>query len=71
MSLQNSKRLQPEQLRWCCDLSQFNFTTTADLPDLLDAVGQERALRSIEFGLGVKENGFNLYISGETGTGWT
>jgi predicted ATP-dependent protease len=71
MSLQNIKRLQPEQLRWCCDLSQFNFTTTADLPDLLDAVGQERALRSIEFGLGVKENGFNLYISGETGTGRT
>ncbi len=64
-------RLSQEKLRWTCDPKQFDFTTTADLPDLVDAVGQERALRSIEFGLGVKETGFNLYISGQTGTGRT
>ncbi len=64
-------RLQAEKLRWSCEPEQFEFDTTADLPDLVDAVGQERALRSIEFGLGVKETGFNLYISGETGTGRT
>ena len=64
-------RLSQEKLRWTCDPEQFDFCTTADLPDLVDAVGQERALRSIEFGLGVKETGFNLYISGQTGTGRT
>lgn len=67
----NRFRLNPEQLRWHCPPEQLQFETTADLPDLMDAVGQERALRSLEFGLGVQENGFNLYISGETGTGRT
>lgn len=64
-------RLPVEKLRWTCDPDQFEFDTTADLPELADAVGQDRALRSIEFGLGVRETGFNLYISGQTGTGRT
>lgn len=58
-----------EKLRWTCDPQQFDFTTTEALPDLEDAIGQERALRSIEFGLDMAGTGFNLYISGETGTG--
>ncbi len=71
MPVVDSCRLSVEKLRWICDPEQFDFNTTADLPDLVDAVGQERALRSIEFGLGVRETGFNLYISGQTGTGRT
>lgn len=71
MPIQDSCRLPIEKLRWICDPEQFDFITTEDLPDLVDAVGQERALRSIEFGLGVRETGFNLYISGQTGTGRT
>ncbi|MDD2500337.1 MAG: ATP-binding protein [Geobacter sp.] len=71
MPVRTSCQLPVEKLRWTCDPEQFDFTTTADLPDLVDAVGQERALRSIEFGLGVRETGFNLYISGQTGTGRT
>ncbi|MCM2358236.1 MAG: AAA family ATPase [Geobacteraceae bacterium] len=59
------------KLRWECDPAQFDFTTTDDLPELDGAIGQERALRAIEFGLGMQENGFNLYLSGETGTGRT
>lgn len=64
-------KLPVSALRWVCDPAQFDFETTSDLPDLIDAVGQERALRSIEFGLGMQETGFNLYISGQTGTGRT
>ena len=64
-------RLPVPKLRWTCDPAHFSFKTTKELPDLVDAVGQERALRSIEFGLGVHETGFNLYISGQTGTGRT
>ena len=71
MSAYTDCRLTAPALRWTCDPTQFEFETTADLPDLVDAVGQERALRSIEFGLGVRETGFNLYISGQTGTGRT
>ena len=62
-------RIAPELLRWTCDPDEFDFATTAELPELEDAIGQQRALRSIEFGLDMDETGFNLYISGETGTG--
>jgi lon-related putative ATP-dependent protease len=62
-------RLPAESIRWTCDPAQFDFETTEQLPDLEDAIGQKRALRSIEFGLGMGETGFNLYIAGETGTG--
>jgi lon-related putative ATP-dependent protease len=61
-------RLELDKLRWSCDPALFDFETTAELPDLDYAIGQQRALRSIEFGLGMEETGFNLFISGETGT---
>ncbi|MBL0224239.1 MAG: AAA family ATPase [Geobacteraceae bacterium] len=64
-------RLEPEKLRWTCDPALFGFETTEELPDLDYAIGQKRALRSIEFGLGMEETGFNLFISGETGTSRT
>ncbi|MDD2581381.1 MAG: AAA family ATPase, partial [Desulfuromonadaceae bacterium] len=60
-----------DKLRWNCDPDLLGFETTAELPDFNDAIGQKRALRSIEFGLGIEGSGFNLYISGETGTGRT
>lgn len=60
-----------DKLRWNCDPDLLGFETTSELPDFNDAIGQKRALRSIEFGLGVDGSGFNLYISGETGTGRT
>ncbi len=60
-----------DKLRWNCDPELLGFETTGELPDFNDAIGQKRALRSIEFGLGVDAPGFNLYISGETGTGRT
>ena len=60
-----------DKLRWSCDPELLGFETTMELPDFNDAIGQKRALRSIEFGLGIDGSGFNLYISGETGTGRT
>ena len=60
-----------QNLRWSCDPNLFDFETTEELPDLDYAIGQKRALRSIEFGLGMEETGFNLYIAGETGTSRT
>lgn len=67
----NSCLVPLNKLRWNCDPELLGFETTGDLPDFNDAIGQKRALRSIDFGLGVDAPGFNLYISGETGTGRT
>jgi predicted ATP-dependent protease len=64
-------RVPVEKLRWECDPDQFDFISTDELPELDGAIGQERALRSIEFGLGIPDNGFNLFLAGEIGTGRT
>lgn len=69
--MSDSRLIPVDKLRWNCDPDLLGFETTAELPDFNDAIGQKRALRSIEFGLGVDGSGFNLYISGETGTGRT
>ncbi len=60
-----------DKLRWSCDPELLGFETTEELPDFSYAIGQKRALRSIDFGLGIDGPGFNLYVSGETGTGRT
>lgn len=60
-----------EKLAWKCDPEIFEFETTDDVTVQDDTIGQERAIRSINFGLGMVENGFNLYLAGETGTGRT
>jgi predicted ATP-dependent protease len=69
--MSDSSLIPVDKLRWNCDPDLLGFETTAELPDFNDAIGQKRALRSIEFGLGVDGSGFNLYVSGETGTGRT
>ncbi|RNC73248.1 MAG: ATP-binding protein [Desulfuromonadales bacterium] len=64
-------KLPVEKLRWTCDPAQFDFATTDDLPELEGTLGQARALTSIDFGLDIRESGFNLFLSGEPGTGRT
>src|SRR5512147_739876 len=65
----DNRLVPPEKLRWVCDESQFEFNTTEDVAELEGSIGQERALKSIDFGLGMHMNGFNLFLSGEAGTG--
>jgi len=61
----------PEQLRWQCDCSAFPFHTTNDIPPLKGLVEQERPIRAIRFGLDIGSPGYNIYVSGLTGTGKT
>ena len=62
-------RLDPQALTWHCDPNQFEFETTRELPPLEGTIGQDRALTAIDFGLGIKDSGFNIFILGEPGTG--
>ena len=61
--------LAPEALRTTCDPESLPFQTTAELPDLTELVGQERALEAIRFGVGIRRQGFNLFLLGPSGTG--
>ncbi|HEU4343797.1 MAG TPA: ATP-binding protein, partial [Candidatus Binatia bacterium] len=60
-----------DKLTWRCDLAFLPFTCTADMTPLEDFIGQERAIRAIQFGLGVDKPGFNIFVTGLTGTGKT
>ena len=62
-------RLNSDSLRWQCDISQFQFSSTEELPPLDMTIGQERALAAIDFGLGINDSGFNLFILGHPGSG--
>ena len=64
------KPLAVEDLYKCCDQNVFAFTTTEELPEAVEIIGQARALRAIDFGLNlVDSQGFNIFILGENGTG--
>ncbi|MBI5102194.1 MAG: AAA family ATPase [Nitrospirae bacterium] len=63
--------LKSSELYSCCDQDAFAFNTTDELPEQIETIGQDRALRSIDFGLNLNSKGFNIYILGENGTGKT
>ena len=62
-------KLGPEDLRKLCDPDQFNFATTDDVVAQGGTIGQEKALKSLDFGLEIGSKGFNIFALGETGTG--
>jgi lon-related putative ATP-dependent protease len=67
----NIVELKPEELRNTCDPEQFDFECTSELEPLGETIGQNRAIRAIEFGVGIKSHGYNIYALGPTGTGKT
>ncbi|MCW8853412.1 MAG: AAA family ATPase [Gammaproteobacteria bacterium] len=63
------KSLTANQLRPACTAESLPFDTTAELEDPPGIVGQERALKAVEFGIGVHHRGYNLYVMGPSGLG--
>jgi lon-related putative ATP-dependent protease len=58
-----------EKLRWVCPPETFQFDCITDVEPLKEFIGQERAFDSINFGLAVERTGYNLFMTGLTGTG--
>jgi len=65
------KELSYEMLSNKCDPDIFEFSNTSEIEPINDVIGQERAVKAMEFGLKVKMKGYNIYISGATGSGKT
>jgi lon-related putative ATP-dependent protease len=63
------RELKPEELTWRLDESSLKFKDTAELGGLEGTIGQERALRALDFGLGIRNSGYNIYVMGQPGTG--
>jgi len=66
-----ARELTPDELNFFCDPAQFRFETTDELPELQEIIGQDRAVRAIDFGVEIPSYGFNIYAMGSAGTGKT
>ena len=69
MTTTSANEVPVSELRRLCDLSAFDFETTADIDPLDRVIGQERAVRAITFGLEMKSDGYHIFITGPEGTG--
>ncbi|UCF30153.1 MAG: AAA family ATPase [bacterium] len=65
----NRNALLPEDLRFTCDVKDLPWESTDQVPTLERPVGQERALKAIDFGLKIASSGYNLFLVGEPGCG--
>ena len=63
------QELRATQLACGAVLDDLDFETTEGLPSLEGIIGQERAERSVRFGLQIKNRGYNIFMSGGPGTG--
>lgn len=67
--MKKTKPLDAKLLRKKLNANQLEFKTTEELPSLTEFVGQDRALEAIQFGIGIKNQGYNLYAMGPSGIG--
>lgn len=63
------RKLKPEEARRTCHLEELEFKSTAELEEPAEIIGQERAMRAIEFGVDIPCFGYNIYALGPTGAG--
>lgn len=61
--------LAPHEVRRACDPAQFAFQTTAELAVGHEILGQNRATEAVEFGVGIRQPGYNLFVVGTPGLG--
>ncbi|MFP4086187.1 MAG: Lon protease family protein [Desulfobacteraceae bacterium] len=58
-----------KDLRWTLDPATLPFDTTKDLKPLKEIVGQERGVEAFKFGMGIDKTGYNVFVTGQAGTG--
>lgn len=58
-----------EKLRNQCDSKIFPHDTTEGWAVKRELIGQDRAMEALKYGLSMKRKGYNIFVSGFTGTG--
>ncbi len=61
--------LEPSTLYTACNLDELAFDTTAELEEIDLVAGQQRALDSVKFGMGMHGDGYNVFALGPSGMG--
>jgi lon-related putative ATP-dependent protease len=62
------KKLKKENLNLVCDTSQFNFETTKEISETTTVIGQERLSSSMELGVDISKDGYNIFALGPNET---
>ena len=63
------RKLEPGDVRKTCDPASLGFESTESLEAPSSIIGQDRALKALQFGLQIQNSGFNIYAAGLPGTG--
>lgn len=63
------RELAAEELRRSMDLAVLDFESTADLPELVNVIGQDRAVKAVSFGIDIESPGYHMFALGPAGTG--
>ena len=58
-----------DKLRWRLDPATLSFETTEDIKPLKEIIGQKRGVDAFHFGMGIDKPGYNVFVTGATGTG--
>jgi len=61
--------LPPALLYRPCDPAGLPFELVGELDDLLEPIGQDRAVEAVEFAVAMRRKGYNVYALGASGTG--
>lgn len=61
--------LSPDKLRWQCNVDAFKCESTETAKPLDGILGQKRAITAIEDGLDMDSPGYNIFVSGVSGSG--
>jgi lon-related putative ATP-dependent protease len=61
--------LPKEKMRHTLETSRVDCKHTDQLTPVDEIIGQDRAIKALEFGLNIQEEGFNIYAAGIHGTG--
>jgi lon-related putative ATP-dependent protease len=71
MKTADNYRIPLEKLKRVCNFEdELDFCKTSlDVPPLDGVIGQERAVRSMNFGLAMDADGYNIFVVGPSGTG--
>ncbi len=71
MDVKYERKVPINKLKNTIDPKIFKFTTTKEVAAKDGIIGQDRAVRSTQLGLMINKKGYNIYISGTSGTGKT
>ncbi len=63
------KGLKPRDLSPVTNFKKLKLKSSDDVKPCRSIIGQEKAVKSIKLGLKVKSNGYNIFVTGLTGTG--